>query len=192
MNARQGAFVLAVTALLLLVVAADALLQPDLQQRNYEIFTEMVYSEASQSFESSEFFANGRTQQQLVAGVVPVGRLPFFYGDGAEEALRAGRELSSPFTDSDIEAQVVGAEMYRVFCVACHDARGTGKGAVVLRGMLPPPSLHAGRATDMADGEMFHILAKGQGNMASYAAQLSAAERWAVIAHVRHLQQEGP
>lgn len=191
MNARHGMFLGAIVGLALLVMAADALLQPDLQQRNWEIFTEMAYSEASHSFEANEFFANGRTLQPLVAGVVPVGRLPFLYGDGAEEALRAGRELTSPLTEQTIEAQVQGAELYRVYCVVCHDARGSGKGSVVMRGMLPPPSLHAGRATGMADGEMFHILTKGQGNMASYAAQLSAAERWSVIAHVRRLQQEG-
>ena len=55
--------------------------------------------------------------------------------------------------------------------------------------MLPPPFLTAARATQMADGEMFHILTYGQGNMASYAAQLTREERWMVIRHVRSLQE---
>jgi hypothetical protein len=42
----------------------------------------------------------------------------------------------------------------------------------------------------MADGEMFHILTYGQGNMASYASQLTREERWKVIVHVRRLQEE--
>ena len=105
---------------------------------------------------------------------------------------RAGENLFSPINTGDTAAPVLGAELYRIYCLMCHDARGNGEGPVVYRGMLPPPSLHAERAKQMADGEMFHILTRGQGNMASYAAQLTRAERWKVIQHVRRLQEEGP
>ena len=83
-------------------------------------------------------------------------------------------------------------ESSRGYCVICHDARGTGQGKAVLRGMLPPPNLHAARATGIADGELFHIITRGQGNMDSYAVALSEHERWLVIGWVRQLQQEGP
>jgi hypothetical protein len=36
---------------------------------------------------------------------------------------------------------------------------------------------------------MFHILTYGQGNMASYAGQLSVEDRWQVLLRVRELQQ---
>jgi hypothetical protein len=42
----------------------------------------------------------------------------------------------------------------------------------------------------MKDGQMFHILTHGQGNMASYAGQLLSADRWQVILHIRSLQQQ--
>ena len=57
--------------------------------------------------------------------------------------------------------------------------------------MLPPPSLHALRATQMPDGELFHVLTYGQGNMPAYAAQMTRDERWMVLLHVRDLQREG-
>ena len=72
---------------------------------------------------------------------------------------------------------------------ATHAGDGSGQGPVVLRGMLPPPSLQAVRAVQMMDGEMFHILTMGQGNMSSYAAQIAAEDRWKVIRHVRSLQE---
>ncbi len=165
---------------------------PDPQSRGYEVFTEMAYSRAAEAFAPSDVFADGRTLQPLQPGVVARGRLPFAYGEGPDEARRAGVELSSPFAADDAAAALAGGKLFGIYCVPCHDARGNGKGKVVLRGMLPPPSLHGDRARAIADGEVFHILTRGQGNMPSYAGQLAEHERWQVIAHVRKLQQEGP
>ena len=44
-------------------------------------------------------------------------------------------------------------------------------------------------SVSMADGRMYHVITFGQGNMASYAAQLSPSERWQAILHIRTLQQ---
>lgn len=160
----------------------------DPRQRNLEVFTEMVYSRAVESFTASGELPGGVTQQPLVAGVVPRGELPLHFGVGPEEALRAGRELANPLSPENTADVGRGQQLYGIYCVVCHDAGGNGRGPVVLRGMLPPPSLHAVRALEMADGEMFHIVTYGQGNMASYAAQLSREERWQVILYVRSLQ----
>jgi mono/diheme cytochrome c family protein len=169
-----------------------ALGRPDADRRGFEVFTEMAYSQAAEAYSPSEVFADGRTLQPLQPGVVAAGRLPFPYGAGPDEAKRAGAELASPVAAGDAAALAEGGRLYGISCVPCHDARGNGKGKVVLRGMLPPPSLHGDRARAIADGEIFHILTRGQGNMPAYAGQLSEHERWLVIAHVRKLQQEGP
>ena len=77
-----------------------------------------------------------------------------------------------------------------MFCVVCHGAGGDGRGPVVLRGMLPPPSMHAGaRASRWRTARCSTSSRRGQGNMASYAAQLTERERWEVIAHVRAMQE---
>jgi len=162
----------------------------DPNQRNLEIFTEMVYSKAVESFTASSQLPGGVSQQPLVAGVVPRGLLPLPFGPGPEEAKRAGVELQNPFTGDD-QAFARGQRLYAIYCVNCHDAGGNGRGPIVQRGMLPPPSLHAARALELPDGEMFHILTFGQGNMASHAAQLSRDERWQVLLYVRRLQEEG-
>jgi len=172
------------------LAALNLLFQKDLSRRNIEIFTEMVYSEAAESFTASDSLPGGVTQQSLVAGVVPRGPLPLRYGAGEEEAQRAGRELANPFSADDAVALGKGRKLYGVYCVLCHDPGGNGQGTVVRHGMLPPPSMHAVRATQMADGQMFHVLTYGQGNMASYAAQLTREERWQAILYVRELQKE--
>jgi mono/diheme cytochrome c family protein len=187
-GARGYVVVAAVVALLL--AGFHRALRADSGRRNVELFTEMAYSVAGESFTRSSVLPDGMTQQPLVAGVVPRGELPLHYGTGPEEALRAGRELQNPLDPADAAVLDRGQRLFQIYCTVCHDAGGNGRGPVVLRGMLPPPSLHAARAVQMADGELFHILTYGQGNMASYAAQLSREERWAVILYVRRLQEE--
>ncbi len=127
--------------------------------------------------------------QRPVAGTVIRGSMPLRFGADADEALRAGRELTSPIAADDTAAVRRGQELYGIYCTICHDPGGGGKGEAVLRGMTAPPMLTASRAKAMADGEMFHILTYGQGKMVSYAAQLSREERWKVIQYVRKMQE---
>ncbi len=188
MNLGWKQFVLWLLPCIVLLLALERALRPNTEERNYEAFTEMAYSQALESLSPSPELPGGLTQQPIVPGVVVRGRLPFRFGPGPEEALRAGRELANPYGDEP-EVLARGALLYKRFCVVCHAGDGNGQGPVVQRGMLPPPSLHGARAVQMSDGEMFHVLTMGQGNMASYAAQIAAPDRWKVIRHVRRLQE---
>jgi hypothetical protein len=55
----------------------------------------------------------------------------------------------------------------------------------------PPPSFLAEKTLKMKDGQMFHVVTYGQGNMAAYAGQVPPEDRWAVILHLRQLQKLG-
>jgi len=186
---RQG-FLWSAIVVALILSSLYSAVTPDLDERNVELLTEMVYSKANESFSSSSVLPHGRTQQPLVEGVVVRGTPPFPYGPGMDEAARAGRELSNPFSSDDAAALEQGRELYGIYCALCHDPAGNGMGKVVQHGMLQPPSLHGARALNIKDGEIFHILTRGQGNMASYAAQLREDERWKVILYVRKLQEQ--
>jgi mono/diheme cytochrome c family protein len=175
-----------------LLFGLHTLVQSDPRVRNVEIFTEMAYSTAAESFAANAALPAGCVLQSLVPGVVPRGRTPFLYGEGAEEAQRAGRELDNPFAATDTAALRRGAEVYALSCVLCHDAAGSGQGTIVKRGMVPPPSLSGARAVEMKDGEMFHIITRGQGNMPGHAAQILPEDRWKAILWVRELQEGEP
>lgn len=191
MSGPRGYLVVALVVVLA-ILGLRSCLRVDTTQRNLEIFTEMSYSRAGESFSPNAALPGGVTQQPLVPGVVVRGALPLRYGPGPEEAQRAGRELENPCDVADEELATSGRELYGIYCTACHGSGGDGDGQVTRRGMTRPPSLHAARALGMADGEMFHVLTHGQGNMASHAAQLSPSERWAVVSHVRRLQERSP
>jgi len=164
-------------------------LDVDTTRRNREVFTEMVYSSAGESLTVSAVLPGGTTQQPLVDGVVVRGVAGPVYGDGPQEAERAGRELASPIAADDAAAAERGRRLYATYCSVCHDEAGEGRGTAVLRGLPPPPSLHAARARALPDGQVFHLIGHGQGAMAGYASQLDELERWQVVRHVRALQE---
>ena len=166
-------------------------LVPSPADTNFEFLAEMVRGPAGQSQGAGAATPDGFSDQPLAPGVIVRGSVPFRYGPSPEEAERAGRELVNPFRPDEAAALERGATVFARCCVPCHGPDGEGAGPAVMRGMVQPPSLRADRAVKMRDGQMFHILTKGQGNMASYAVQVTEEDRWKAILHVRKLQGGG-
>ncbi len=81
-----------------------------------------------------------------------------------------------------------GERQFMIFCAPCHDPRGTGKGILFTRGNVPTTSLLDPRLVDETDGHIFDVVTNGLGLMKGYRSQMSAHDRWAVVAHARRLQ----
>ena len=155
-------------------------------RRNFEVMPEMVRSIAYKSFTANPNFGDGKTLQTPPEGTIARGVKPLHYAATPDDAVRAGRELTAPSkSPAGLER---GARVYQNYCLPCHGGAGKGDGLVAMRGFPPPPSFLAEHAIHLADGQMFHIVTYGQKNMPSYAAQVSAEDRWHVIAYVRSLQ----
>jgi len=183
--------------LLVLVVgiaAAGWALERDFKDPNYESIVEgqMARSPAYDSFAPNPNFPDGSTLRQPPADtVVHVvhGQRPLSYAASPEDAVRAGLELQNPFLETDDARQLRGSVVFANFCKVCHGPLGLGAGPVTQGGFPPPPSLMVDRSLHMPDGQMFHILTYGQGNMPAIAAQLSPEDRWSAILYVRQLQK---
>jgi mono/diheme cytochrome c family protein len=81
----------------------------------------------------------------------------------------------------------LGRKRFDITCATCHGPLGDGDSIVARQMALrPPPSLH--KYNDRAPGYIYEVITKGFGLMASYAAEMTIEERWAVIAYVRALQ----
>lgn len=188
MSIRTTNVLLAVALIggLALIVASP----PNFTRPNYEYLPEMAHSPAYSAFAANPNFADGATLRPPVPGTIPRGALPLTYGPAPEEARRAGEELTNPFSAADAGAVARGAVVFTNFCAPCHGVSGLGNGPVAARGVPPPPSLHAENALRMKDGQMFHVLSYGQGNMVSYASLLPRDDRWKVILYVRALQAQ--
>src|SRR3989442_6117830 len=83
-----------------------------------------------------------------------------------------------------------GRERFQIFCSVCHGMTGNGDGMIFRRGFrLPAPaSFHQERLRQAPVGHFFDVMTNGWGAMPSYASQIPAQDRWAIIAYIRALQ----
>jgi len=149
-----------------------------------------VHSVPFDAFADNPNYPDGKTLQPPESGTIARGQMPLHLRPTPEDAVRAGLELHNPLAASDVRARQQGAWAFANYCAVCHGPAARGDGPVTRRGVPPPPSLLADKARAMKDGQLFHVLTFGQGNMASYAGQLSREQRWQVILHVRELQKQ--
>jgi mono/diheme cytochrome c family protein len=87
-----------------------------------------------------------------------------------------------------------GRERYDIFCSVCHGLTGFGDGMIVRRGFRRAASFHDDRLRQAPVGHFFDAITNGWGAMPSYAPQIPAQDRWAIIAYIRALQlsQQNP
>jgi mono/diheme cytochrome c family protein len=137
-------------------------------------------------FAPSEFFADQRSARPLVPGTVARGELrenaAFHTGKAGSEFVR---ELPVPVTLALLQH---GRTRFDAFCSPCHGRTGSGDGPVPERGFKRPPSYHAERLRAAPPGYIFDVISNGFGAMSDHAAQVPAADRWAIVAYVRALQ----
>ena len=107
---------------------------------------------------------------------------PYAYKDLPEEA---GRALRNPLPRTKA-VLLKGQMLFNAYCIVCHGKFGEGDGAIVTK-FVRPPSLQSEKIRDYPDGRIFHIMTAGQNLMPSYATQIEAEERWAIVHYVRAL-----
>jgi mono/diheme cytochrome c family protein len=136
---------------------------------------------------ASAFFYNGAAMRPPVQGTVARGELrgsgPYWTGKDAGGAFVAAVPLA--VNDAVRER---GAERYDIYCAACHDKGGDGKGILFERGKVPTPSFHIDRLRQMPDGQLFDTITNGLGLMPAYRYPIPVPDRWAIIVHLRSLQ----
>ena len=163
-----------------------------------EVFPDMNRQAKYKPQAESKFFADGRADRPLPAGVVPRGRTvapdPAFLR--ADDFLYRGKTPAGEFARGfppplaiDQRFMERGRERYTIYCAPCHGALGDGQGITKAYGMVTTASYHDDRIRQMAEGEIFNTITIGKNTMAAYADKLNPADRWAVIAYVRALER---
>ncbi len=178
------------SAILLFLVVMTYIVKRNYLDRNSQLLPGMVVSVPYNAHDPNENFVDGKTLQYASEGQINRENFPLHYQVSPEEAVRAGEELYSPFSDTVDYDNVRGEKVFTTFCQPCHGIGGLGDGAVVKKGFPPPPSFFAEHARNIKDGQMFHILTYGQGNMPSLASQVNRLDRWRAILHIRELQKK--
>ena len=138
--------------------------------------------------EESQFFKDGLTMRPPVAGTVARGDLreddAYYRGRNSDGSLIVKMPVAIT-----MDLLKRGQERYNIYCSPCHDRTGSGKGIVVKKGFLPPPSMHLDRLRESPDGHFYDVISNGIRNMPSYKHQIPISDRWAIVAYVRALQR---
>jgi hypothetical protein len=138
--------------------------------------------------QQSDFFADGRADRDQVAGTVAQGQLVTPQNHLLRTGMDGDKESAAfPFeiTKADLER---GKQRFDIYCAVCHNATGDGKGMIVKRGFVPPPSLHEKRLKDAPPGHYFRVISNGWGAMYSYNDRIPVEDRWRIAAYVKVLQ----
>ncbi len=134
----------------------------------------------------TSFFADGRSARPQVENTVARGQLhedAYFY-----TGMVNGQEGNMMPFAATAEVLARGQERYNVYCTPCHSRVGNGAGMIVQRGYAQAGNFHTARLTAAPLGHFFNVMTNGYGAMPDYAAQLTPADRWAVVAYIKALQ----
>jgi len=125
-------------------------------------------------FGGSRFFQDGMAMRTPPPGTIPREAVSTSFDTAAVDTATLSR----------------GANRFQVFCAVCHGVAGNGN-SVVGDNMLPikPPLLTSAPVVRLGATQLYAVITDGFGHMPSYAAQLTPADRWAVVAYVRTLQR---
>ena len=138
------------------------------------------------AFRPSDFFGDDRSARPLVEDTVARGELR------ADAAYFTGKQGATPVDVLPVAVTPAllrrGQERYGIYCTPCHGQTGRGDGMVVQRGYRRPPSFHIERLRNEKTGYFFDVITSGFGAMPDYAAQVTVADRWAIVAYLRALQ----
>lgn len=127
------------------------------------------------AYEAAPRLPGGTAALQPPAGTLAQGARP----DAVPESMPL------PVSQALLER---GRERYAIYCTPCHGQAGYGDGMVVQRGFPAPPSYHGARLRGAPDRHFYDVISDGYGAMYSYAARVTPADRWAIVAWIRTLQ----
>jgi mono/diheme cytochrome c family protein len=151
------------------------------------LFDPMERQPKFKPFSANALYDDGRAMRVPPAGTVPRERLT----DRPEVAQgkdREGHDLAVIPVPVTRELMSLGRKKFDIHCAPCHGLLGDGVSPVAAKMSLrPPPSLLL-LHNDSA-GHFFEVISQGYGLMPSYAAELEAQDRWAVVLYLRALRR---
>lgn len=113
-------------------------------------------------------------------------------GHGKKTAPASAKALKSPLTPEQAKPNL-GRPLYEKTCVSCHAADGKAQSAEALKMKPKPTNIADHRMDSMTDGEIFWVITNGIAkSMPGFKTQLNDADRWRIVAYVRHLRKAQP
>lgn len=183
-------YILLTFGVLVLVVVAIAGFRGTMTRRPpIELFNDMVRQAKVRPQAEDNFFADSRGARVRPEGTVARGEA---YQDIPANTGRLTGSTNFVETNPLAVSETLlarGRERFTINCAPCHGPLADGNGITKKIGAMGVvANLHEKRIVSMPDGELFNTISYGKNLMPAYAAQVTSADRWAVIAYLRALQ----
>jgi mono/diheme cytochrome c family protein len=163
------------------------------------IFPDMEWQLKLRPQKPNGFFPNGLSSQLPVPGTVarstPLQTVkgPVYpYEDApVNTGLLSGTTNFVEDNPLAVTGQLLqrGRQRFSINCSPCHGQLADGNGITKKLGaMTVVADLHDKRIVEMTDGELFYVITHGRNLMQPYGANITVADRWAIVAYLRALQ----
>ena len=129
-----------------------------------------------------------------VEGTIPVEYTPYEFNGPNLDDQRV-KDLKVPegikLTELNLKR---GETQFQVFCYPCHGPQGEGNGPVIgppgggKFNYSPNMNIH-GTYAGLNDGQIYHVITNGNGQMPAYASMISEEDRWKIVLYVRKLKE---
>jgi mono/diheme cytochrome c family protein len=131
-----------------------------------------------------------------VNGTMARGDVPSYPLPGNDSGYAMAVNFKNPDTAKLTDVQHKEAErLFLINCAICHGAALDGNGPLWKGGDGPfpaaPRNLKDDYSKKLADGQMYHVIMYGKGQMGSYASQVHPEQRWWIIKYIREKQGTG-
>jgi mono/diheme cytochrome c family protein len=170
------------------------ILNCDKKSPEWEYFPDMYDSPAREAQEFDPTAPNKVGGRLPVEGTVPVEHTPYeFKGPNLDD--QRVKDLKVPDQIKLTEANLKrGESQFQIFCYPCHGPQGEGNGPVIgppgggKFNYSPNMNVH-GTYAYLNDGQVYHVITNGNGQMPAYASMISEEDRWKIVLYVRKLKE---
>lgn len=178
----------------LLLIASFFLIGCDKKSPEWEYFPDMYDSPAREAQEYDPTAPNKVGGRLPVEGTIPVEYTPYQLSGPNLDDQRV-KDLKIPegikLTELNLKR---GETQFQVFCYPCHGPQGEGNGPVIgppgggKFNYSPNMNIH-GTYAYLNDGQIYHVITNGNGQMPAYASMISEEDRWKIVLYVRKLKE---
>lgn len=165
---------------------------------------DMYYSRAYEAYgynnkpEDHDLKSRGASFNGMpVIGTVARGESFPFPIPAGDSGYKQAVSFASPLPGMTLTApQKKEAErIYLINCAICHGPNLDGNGPLWKNGEGPFPAAPRNLKDDytkkLSDGQIYHVITYGKGQMGSYASQVKPEQRWWIINYIRSQQGSG-
>lgn len=177
---------------LMLIMVAVSSCRDKRQPRN-TYMPDMAYSRAYEAYDQHNLKQAGINYvNHPVDGTIKRGDLFAYTLTNDSNGYNMSASVKDPLPPLDSVQMLEAQRLFNINCAICHGVNMDAQGPLAVSGKVGGiANLKLEAYTSKTEGQMFHVVTYGKGNMGSYAAQLDRKQRWMVVQYVKATQAKG-